>query len=322
MMRPSPIAVLIYLALWLPSGALGAKIELKNEAVVDGPGLALADVATVSDAEPEFAAKLLAIDLGPAPWPGTRHRVDGIVVRLRLYQNHIDPRNVSVDATAGCDVTTRPLAISSDRISQLAREHLAAQIRWPASDVEIEMTSEPRDYVVPAGCGRDVMKAKIVSGNRLSGPVEVAVSIVVAGKTRFKVPVGFYVRLYKDVVTTTAAVGRNDTLAADNVKLKRTDVTTNSDDLVTDLAKVLGQRTTQPLAADTALTRRMFVAPPVVRRGDVVRIVYRLKGLVVSVQGEVRQNGAEGDRIRVVNIDSGRVLVGVVVDSKTVVVGG
>lgn len=302
--------------------ASAVTIRLKPEAEVDGPRITLGEVATVADGDMALAAKLERIDLGRAPWPGSDHRVDGIVVRLKLYQNHIDPKVISVEAVAGCRVTTRPLEIPPERVVGLAQEQLLGQIPWPKDDVELELASKPRGCVVPRGCGQDVLRPGQINAANLRGSVEVSVDVVVDGEARLKLPVRFNIKLYERVAVATKAIGRNDPFTADNVELKRIEVTNRPAGLLTDTRRVLGRRAAHPIAADTPLARTMIVAPPVVKRGDSVRIVLQVGGLEITARGTARQDGAEGDIIRVENADSGRQLSGRVVDAQTVAVEG
>ena len=322
MRRFSVFAVLwVVFALVIPNTS-AATITLREKVVVDGPRFTLADVATVADADAELAARMEAVDLGPAPWPGSFMRVDGIVVRLKLYQARIDPRDVQVDAAAGCEVTTRGLDIPSARLVELAREHLSSKIRWSPDDVEIEVTGQPNDYVVPLGCGEDVLRPGRINSDNPRGRVDVGVRIVVDGRDRFNASVRFNVKLYEEVVVTTDGLDRGDTYTADNVELRRMDVTDATPGLLTDLDKVLGLKSARRIAQNTPLTRKMVISPPLVKRGDIVRIVYRVKGLEVSASGQARADGAEGDTILVKNVDSGRLLPAMVISSGTVLVGG
>jgi flagella basal body P-ring formation protein FlgA len=85
--------------------------------------------------------------------------------------------------------------------------------------------------------------------------------------------------------------------------------------LVEDLA---GARTLRPLVPGDVLTNRDVAVPPTIRSGDPVRLRLATAHVEVSVEGVAAQDGRIGDRIRVVNPSSGRVLRGRVVGPNAV----
>jgi flagella basal body P-ring formation protein FlgA len=62
----------------------------------------------------------------------------------------------------------------------------------------------------------------------------------------------------------------------------------------------------------------MIETPPLVQRGDIVVMIAETGELKISTQGEARQRGGRGDRIKVMNLDSRKSVYGCVVDRNTV----
>ena len=60
---------------------------------------------------------------------------------------------------------------------------------------------------------------------------------------------------------------------------------------------------------------------PVIFRGDEVELVAASSGIWVSARGVAVQDGSVGNRIRVRNRDSGRIVQGTVMDNGTVDMG-
>ena len=75
------------------------------------------------------------------------------------------------------------------------------------------------------------------------------------------------------------------------------------------------------LMAGNVLTRNHVEFIPVIHRGDEVVLVARSNMLAVSARGEAMQEGGIGERIRVKNSDSGKVVYGQIVDASTIRVG-
>ena len=75
------------------------------------------------------------------------------------------------------------------------------------------------------------------------------------------------------------------------------------------------------VVAGGVLTRNHVEAIPVVHRGDEVELVARTNRLAVSALGQAMQDGGIGERIRVKNSDSGKILYGQILDAATIQVG-
>jgi flagella basal body P-ring formation protein FlgA len=57
-----------------------------------------------------------------------------------------------------------------------------------------------------------------------------------------------------------------------------------------------------------------FAPPNLVNRGEIVTIVYRKSGLLLTTRGKALENGAKDTAIPVVNLSSNRVLTAIVTD--------
>ncbi len=322
MSRLKPLTVLIIAAQLIGIDAIAATITLKKQAEVDGPCVSLGEIAAITDADAELAARLGAVKLGAAPWPGTVRRIDAIVVKLKLYQFGFDPRDVSISAKSGCYLTTRGRDIPAERIVKMAREHLLKSMQWPGDDIEIELVSKPASCAIPAGCGDDALRP---AGNlviRSLGRVKVGVDLLVDGKARFRKTVTFNVRLFERTVVATRDISRNDRFSSRNVATRRVELERWPPRQMTDIKRVLGRTAARPIAADTPLMPAMIISPPIIKRGDVVKIVYRSRCLEITASGVARQDGAEGDIIAVENLSSRKRLEGRIIDDNTVLIDG
>jgi len=73
-----------------------------------------------------------------------------------------------------------------------------------------------------------------------------------------------------------------------------------------------GMRLLASLPAGAALCAEHLGAPPLLRRGDLVRLVYRGRGLLVTTRGKVLEDGWRAGQVRVQPLDSHRVCQAIV----------
>ena len=102
------------------------------------------------------------------------------------------------------------------------------------------------------------------------------------------------------------------------VKLGKDGVLRLPADRIDDPEVAIGKRTRRAVDTGTVLRPDLLEFPPLIKRGDRVRIVAESAGLRISAFGQAKQKGAQGELIPVVNLDSNKVIHARVVDSQTV----
>jgi flagella basal body P-ring formation protein FlgA len=91
---------------------------------------------------------------------------------------------------------------------------------------------------------------------------------------------------------------------------------------VTAVEQLVGAEARRPLQPGRVLSERDLQAPRLVLRGHSVQLVYNRPGLKLSALGIAQADGALGDLVRVVNLDSRRQLEGVVIGPDRIALGG
>ena len=130
------------------------------------------------------------------------------------------------------------------------------------------------------------------------------------------VPVNVFVSA--KVFTARRTLPRNHLLTADDLQIDERDVSRLSSGYISDRKQLLGQRLRQQVIAGRIITPSMLEADLVVRRGQTVTLLAADGGIRISMSGKALINGAIGQRIRVENSSSGRVVEGIVRSAETV----
>jgi flagellar basal body P-ring formation protein FlgA len=97
--------------------------------------------------------------------------------------------------------------------------------------------------------------------------------------------------------------------ASDVTVLRRPRVDNN---VVTDANLVIGMQARHPLLPNQPLNTADLMKPEIVQRADTVTIVYQAPGITLTLRGQAQDAGALGDTISVLNIESKRVVSGVI----------
>ena len=91
--------------------------------------------------------------------------------------------------------------------------------------------------------------------------------------------------------------------------------------MITDTNAVIGLAARHPLRADQPLRASDLAKPEIVARNETVTIVYQAPGITLTLRGQAQDAGALGDSIGVLNIQSKRVVQGVITAPGRVTVG-
>ncbi|MBX2856094.1 MAG: flagellar basal body P-ring formation chaperone FlgA [Rhodobacteraceae bacterium] len=83
--------------------------------------------------------------------------------------------------------------------------------------------------------------------------------------------------------------------------------------------QVVGRETRVAIYAGRPINPGDLRAPSVVRRNDLVTLMFQLGGLQIQTEGRALEDGGLGERIRVMNLDSRRTVSGEVAGPKLVV---
>jgi flagella basal body P-ring formation protein FlgA len=135
------------------------------------------------------------------------------------------------------------------------------------------------------------------------------------------VPVTAEVAVLEEVVVARRGIARGTVIGPNDVVRERRNVSTLPHGVLTRLEDAVGMEASASIAALTPLSPEQLAPPAVVRRGDVVLLIAETAGLRITTTGEVRQDAARGEQVRVLNVSSQTEVVGRALDGKTVSVG-
>jgi flagellar basal body P-ring formation protein FlgA len=81
---------------------------------------------------------------------------------------------------------------------------------------------------------------------------------------------------------------------------------------ISSIAQVVGLATRRELRPDQPLHAADLTKPDIIQRNDTVAIIYQAPGIVLTLRGQAQAGGAIGDTIGVLNVDSKRIVQGVI----------
>lgn len=130
--------------------------------------------------------------------------------------------------------------------------------------------------------------------------------------TEWTVYVPVRVKVMKQVVVAARPLAANRTLTAADIRLQAMDIGDLRQGYLAAKAQVVGQQLKYPVAVGTVLPPRGLKLQKVVRRGDQITLVASAGMMEVRMSGTAMEDASVGDKVKVKNSSSKRVVEGIV----------
>ena len=203
-------------------------------------------------------------------------------------------------------------------VEAFVQQELADNLEEPT---RIEVHTRWQGEVTLEIAGKPQIRVRRASSRPLRGPTVLRVGIDVDGRTQRTMSVTADIRYMRPVLVASYMLRRGEVLEEAMVEIAERDITTLRNGYFTELAMLQDMQTRRSLAEGAVLTRNHIAPIPVVRRGAAVDLVARTTRFSATALGEAMQDGGVGERIRVKNSDSGKILYGQILDAYTIQIG-
>ncbi len=248
---------------------------------------ASSDHILLRDLAPAFPAAAISSPDAPvalAPAPGVVRRFSAPELRriaLRLHLETEPTGEVCVLRPVSAPEPGRFLAAMRGRLPQASIEILDFS-RWPVPEGEIEFPL--------SGLHQDYWRG----------------DVVYAGKLRFAVWAKVKVRVPVRRVVAVSDLPPHRPIEASAVRLDAVEVAPDSERYADSVAAVTGKMPRRTVAAGAAIHADWLDDPPLVSRGDTVKVEVRSGAAVLKLDGRALADGTDGQWIPVLNPATGK----------------
>lgn len=115
-----------------------------------------------------------------------------------------------------------------------------------------------------------------------------------------------------DALVATRPLSRGDVLRDGDVAIERRPKVELQGDNMRDVAGAIGMEVRQSLRPGQVVRATDLAKPLLVKRGEPVMLLYEVPGIVLTARGKAEENGAIGDVVNITNVQTKRVIQGVV----------
>jgi flagella basal body P-ring formation protein FlgA len=319
------LALLAALAAAAPWAAAQGQEEHLREIVVrvlpqpsvSGETFTLGEVAEFDGFDVPAIAELAKTPLGRSPLPGRTFFLSEGFIRSRLAGGPHAER-VRVEVPKGAQVVRAGQTVSAAEIERMVTAQALKDAQAPAEDVKLEVLSSLQDVQLPAGAVEWEVSAL---GRHLipSGDRSYQVSARMEGKELWRTLVRIRQKVYQTVVQAARPIRRDQVIAPEDLAEVRKLMPAGRDAGFLASAKLAaGMIANRPIAQDEPIHAAMVRAPMAVSAGGRVILVFESGRLRMETPGVALAGGQVGQFIPVRNLQSERVVHGVVQKDETV----
>ncbi len=211
---------------------------------------------------------------------------------------------------AGAD---RPLQ-SLESIKEATRRFVTENMGVPGDTTRVTVGRlDPRLRL--AKCGSKLEAAFQSNAHRISNTT---VRVACPGPKPWSLYVPVAVKRYDQVVVLARPVAPGATLTAQDVRLDERSIDGLVSGYFSDPQQVIGKQMRRSMTVGQTLPRLAVLTPKLVSRGERVTFTSGLRGLQVRMEGTILMDAAIGDRVRVRNDRSKRIVEGILAADRTV----
>lgn len=280
----------------------------KSVAVTD-PVVRLGDIARLDGFAADDAKTYAGIELGRAPAVGLGQFMPRAYVEARIREGGM-PAAVRLRIPRRVEIKRKARTVAGEELRQMVRA--AIQKRLPHDPADVAGIDVPSlaDLKVPDGAR---LRVRFDDGETFRGPVVAELVVRDGGETMRTRRISARVDVYARVFGVAEPLRRGQRLdVADLVEL-RLPHTALARDVVLDASMIEGAMLRRTVKPGEPIREAWLQVPPLVNRGDRVRMVAVRGALRLTARGEALGDGARGAFIRVRNLDSRKIVSGRVV---------
>lgn len=315
-------ACVIFHLQWIVALAQASDLSVQDDQIViqvhpnveiSGDRILLGDMAHVS-AGSFLKQSIEQIDIGASPKPGQIIALKKRKIMYHIQSHNYLPKNLSLVCPDTVYVKRAGQKISKKQIETFLSSRLKTIYKnktFELRQLSVRgLESYPEGKVEFSG-----NFDRLISKNgRLSGHVDVLVDSVPVDRISLTGKIAVWDR----ILFAAHSLSRGDLLKPDDFYLKTVDVCTLSHPAVHSLTAVEGKVLQTTLNKDDYLKASNLVEAPVVRKGDVITLVAVQNNLKIVTTGVSTEDGFVNELIKVENLNSGKLVRGIVTNKSQV----
>jgi len=291
------------------------KIFLPQSSVINSDEYRLGEISQIEGEDVLLLEKISKTVIGRSPLPGRKLTVTRSLILSRLRSQKINVKRFVFPGSESSSIHRAALKVTGEDIDQVVLKHIMEASN--NEDLKPRLLAKTRDIFLPRGQVSYVITSK-GKYKKEGGYRNYEVEFSIDGEAVRIVTVRTYLKLYKEVFIARDTIRRNQIIEESDLLKVRKNVDRMPREYVTDKNQLIGKISKRTINPREAISGNTVSAPPLVKSGDRLQIVFETPFLRLSAPGISMAKGRKGERIPVKNLDS-KIVVFATVESRNIV---
>jgi flagellar basal body P-ring formation protein FlgA len=226
---------------------------------------------------------------------------------------------ISVYLTLTCKLSvnaSETQIIKAGEIESSAINHLIKELPWNRESLEINVYYKGKDIVLPPG--KKELIYKIMGSSQRAGRIPMMLEIRIDDEFKKRIRINTKVLVSQKVIKTVREVRRGEILSNDEIKIETMQTERPLRNAITNINSALGYVATRNISNGKILIQNFLKRPALGNRGDKILIMAQKGRMKITAPGILKEDGYEDAMVRVLNMESKKIIYGRLVDSNTV----
>ncbi len=293
-------------------------LRLPEKATVVGPAVSLGDVVDVIGENKALVERLRRITIGKAAPAGNKIKIDQGYIKVALLREGYTVKQFAFEGSAAVMVFTESQEFHPGNLLPEIKQFILEQTKESVENLDVKLSGEDKSVLLPAGNVQANFRPAF--GGRYEGSIILTTELEVDGHLAHVLPLRLTVEVKHPAVVTTQRIEKDDKFTEENVAVVKEPTSKILTGCFKQLKQVLGRKAAMAMTSGTVLRVSDIFDPPVILHGQVVQAIVQRGNVELTVQTRAIEDGKAGDKIRVENTDTHKVLSARVLDENTVLV--
>ena len=206
--------------------------------------------------------------------------------------------------------------VKTEEIEKSAMDYLLKTLPWDKKSLEINVYYQGKDITLPPG--KKELIYKIMGSSQRAGRIPMYLEIRINDQFQKRIQFNTKVLVSQKVIKTIRAVRRGEILSKDEIRAETIKTERPSKNAITNMDYALGYEASRSLSIGQILVPNFIKRPALGNRGDKILITAQKGGMIITTAGILKEDGYKDAMVRVLNIESKKIIYGRLVDSNTV----
>jgi flagellar basal body P-ring formation protein FlgA len=206
--------------------------------------------------------------------------------------------------------------IKANEIENNAINHLIKELPWKRESLDINVFYRGSDITLPSG--KKELIYRIMGSNQRAGRIPMILEIRIDDQFKKRIRLDTKVLVSQKVIKTLRAVRRGEILSNNEITVETIQTERPLKNAITNIDFALGYETTRNISIGKILIPNFIKKPALGIRGDKILIMAKRGGMTITTPGILKEDGYQDAMVRVLNMESKKIIYGRLVDSNTV----